>query len=275
MEPFFPPSASLSTIVWVFVVFLAIFHGLFLFLFPLSKIGWKAVDYIWLAAASISIIAATAEVRKTTAAGYREIVQNHLKDDLNAVRSFAASYATGSTFCSPRTKAASSPPNFDAIVAEQQASCAWFAGVHAFLGTIDPGHILTGDQLPAKPHYTLTDLKKIDAEFIEVGTQYNKTVMTKVNLESDAQRSHEEETLLMVAPYLLAIALALRVTKVTGEIRIDCQAQRSATASTPSVIPVEVQEAEGPATPTSEPVEATQPVVEKTDQVDAPPSVKE
>ena len=50
---------------------------------------------------------------------------------------------------------------------------------------------------------------------------YNLVVREHAGLLESQEKSEFERTLAMLSPLLLAVALALRITKVTGEIRLE------------------------------------------------------
>jgi hypothetical protein len=49
--------------------------------------------------------------------------------------------------------------------------------------------------------------------------RYNAAVAERERLSRDAKRTDLELALIIVGPFLLVVALALRVAKVTGELR--------------------------------------------------------
>jgi hypothetical protein len=53
----------------------------------------------------------------------------------------------------------------------------------------------------------------------ETISRYNAAVAQFERLSADARRSDVELTLIVVGPFLLVVALALRIAKVTGEVR--------------------------------------------------------
>ncbi len=51
--------------------------------------------------------------------------------------------------------------------------------------------------------------------------RYNTALADVERLQVEAEKSELELTLAMIAPFLITVAIALRITKVTGEIRLD------------------------------------------------------
>jgi len=66
----FPWFTSHAVLLGIFFGALLVFHVALVRVRPLSSIGWKRVDYIWLSMAIFGLIGATTSIRTTVAKNY-------------------------------------------------------------------------------------------------------------------------------------------------------------------------------------------------------------
>jgi hypothetical protein len=210
--------------VWYFLLF---FVGLLLLahllVFPrnLSKKSWKKVDFIWLGIAAIGLITLTGEVRVTIAKRWIEYDRYPAVWRFEELKSKFA-YADNSYYCMELIRTEYSPDNFDELVIQIRARCSWVKEVHKTLSLFD------ADTLPLIgmdmfPEVTFTDpylLETVNNIKIAV-SDYSDFRESTLNTIAMTESSELEETVFYWSPFLLAIALALRIAKVSGELRYE------------------------------------------------------
>lgn len=214
----FPITASPKWIYGIFFGFLIIFHVLFLKVWPLDKKRWQIVDYLWLGLAVLGLFAGTAQVRKIVAQNQISLENTYMVSTYERLKD-QISFLTSSAVCRKFNRTEYSPKNFDAIQIEYDNVCS-FGGQLNSRTPADPPEdlkVLKLDEHPTVTDGLLTDMLSSVKEkakiYIEARRVYDQTV--------DAQNStYLEIVLTFSAPLLLAIALALRITKVTGELRM-------------------------------------------------------
>jgi hypothetical protein len=217
-QPFFPVTASLTWVLVVFGTCLLVFHVAFVWLWRLGRTGWRVVDYVWLTIAVLGLLAGVAEVRRMFAVaqieGQRSLMLSRYGDLRREVR-----FLSGDVVCRRFVRSEYSPPTFDADQQEYNAVCDFARQLYARM-TAEPPENLESLGLTNRPRVTqrsLTDmLKGLDdyaAWFVKAQNAYSQTVMA-------AERSDLEKTLTAMSPLFLAVALALRITKVTGEFKL-------------------------------------------------------
>lgn len=215
-------SSSTWYLVLTFVGCLVLFHFLLVRWLKLGKVAWKRTEYIWLGFAALGLLGAAAEAR-------RFVAQNQL--DTATIAANAAyeqlrrhvEFGMGPYFCRRFTRSEYSPRNLDEIQKEFDLACRWYT-------------YLNGQLLPTampnfppfdfdKPNYLATvsdsSLTRYFSEFDSLGKHYRDAANKVSILKKQAERSHAEGGLIVIAPFLLAVALALRITKTTGEIRLE------------------------------------------------------
>lgn len=223
MEPFFPIGASLYWVFGAFGVFLIIFH---LILVPRLKVqAWKVVEYIWLGFAALGLFGAVEQVREIAARDQISMFQQRATVALSTLRSLVTIYQSNpGPVCRTFTRSEYSPPQeeFEKIQREYNEACAWFKQV---VSTIPaevpmPPRLIEWASVLQGANFSLGDLKDIIRGIHQQVDYYNGRVGDLLTVYNATQRTTLEETLVFLGPFLLAIALALRITKVTGEMRL-------------------------------------------------------
>ena len=201
-----------------FVVLLLVMHLALVRYSTHSDVFWKKLDYVWLAAATLGIVASSAQLNRTVAQSYLERGE--------AARS-VATYELLRRFldgpfwvCAPRIRTEFSPPDFDAIVQEQQELCQAAKELAMLMPATLPPNIPSLETMGYKP---IGKTAKYEREFVRMleqsaenyriqRTQYHEVVAA-------SKQQGWELMLALLSPLLLAFALALRITKVGGEIK--------------------------------------------------------
>lgn len=211
----------LSNTLWqasaLFVVSLVLFH-IYVFLAKPNSRFLKMIDYWWLAFAALSLVSATSAQRRMIADNQIELSGRRVETNLREVRYFvrsAQTYACDTGWQPPPFPDQKGQQRYDT----RQAACSWFTELnrqaqHSDLMLRDVLQILSRDLPPSLP-------SSWEYEPLSHSVANAKRVLDHdLLLRADAQQDASERLLVFFTPYLLAIALALRVTKVTGELRL-------------------------------------------------------
>jgi len=206
-----------------FIVFLVIFHVWFVRLSPLSSIQWKQIDYIWLTVAFFGIVVSVSENRAMIA---DRILQSkaskHIDFALSQVIAAANSGTSGAVCRTFVTSPASPPPEVMAKTQQEfDAQCIWFKKLVEILkkqtkdskSRIDVIQI-AGPQPAGGSEGAYSWLEQSVAWYNEILEDIEK-------LEKAKDSSNIELLFRLFGPLLIAFALALRITKVAGEIALE------------------------------------------------------
>jgi len=220
--PFF---TSLRVILLVFVGALVIFHVVFVFIAKLDKKAWKWVDYFWLSFALIGLVGQVAESRRITATGFRSMSEAKVESNFRILRDRIDFYANSEAFCRQPVRTASSPPEeeFNRIKLEFDRACAWAKKYASTMPrTVQPpfAEVAWNEFTYAQNEASSVTKGSMDSIHQSVD-DFNLLVREHAGLLESQEKSEFERTLAMLSPLLLAVALALRITKVTGEIRLE------------------------------------------------------
>ena len=213
--------ASLSIVIVVFLVSVVLFHAIFIWFSPLrlTEIGWKRVDYDWLSLAFLSIIGLSGEARQYFAE--RMLPQTEAKLDHIAAEVLELMPNWATIPCDPPfVRSEYSPSNFDEVMVQYGEYCAWLIAKQEELTPV-----IEGRQAVDVTSFAQSSLFPLvaDIEFEEgylrrLLEEYNFSLVELQNFKSESNKSEMEVIIIFFAPVVLAIALALRLTKVSGEI---------------------------------------------------------
>jgi len=214
-----------STSTWVLGVFIAslvLYHVTLVWRWPLGKLAWKRIDYIWLLLALLGIIGATGAARQAVARNWAIVAERGVE---NATRDIGEriEFGTSGAVCRKfeRSTLSSPSPRFESIQSQFDALCAWFreAKRHIPSGPVNERRPLTLSDFGPAPPQILDPwpVASLDTALIE----YNKELAAYSIMSAAAERSGIEWLLALFGPSLLATGLALRITKVTAEIRLE------------------------------------------------------
>lgn len=216
-----PWFTSTLWILGVFLLTLAGFHLVFVRWWPLDKVGWKKVDYLWLSLVVLGLIGGVGSARQEIARGIAASAESRLESAEDLVED-RLSFGQSSVICRTFIRSESSPPPevLDQMQREFDQECAWFRAA--------------SDRLPTTPFVKRQFLRIEDFGNPPSGgdrsaitnleysiRQYNEAVAKVEKISNAAGPSDIEAFIQILGPVLLAIALALRLTKVTGEIRLE------------------------------------------------------
>lgn len=228
-QAYFPPASNIGIVLVVFVVLLISCDLLLVRMFPLSKKVWKRIDYIWLSFAALGLISASAQVRIFVASVELNNCNMRIMSAYDSLHSSITSYAKKPSYlCRTFVRTEFSPPEpeFSNTQNEFNQACAWFQSIAVDL---PPHPSIKQDnihkiQLPNTPFmFRDSSLLQVISELHNQYNRYNEAVMDLEEIKSAQKRSELENILVFLGPWLLAFALALRITKVTGELKYESQ----------------------------------------------------
>ena len=209
-------SARPGYLLLVFLVMLLLLHVVLVSWWKLDDITWKRVDYVWLGAAGLGLLAASAQAE-------RVLAERYLIDQRVATASnysfLRATLANPPGVCVPRTRSDFSPPNFDEIVKEQAQLCEKAREIAARMKPLNdsfPALEQTGYEPVGQGAIHVPDFAR---EMADIADAYRQQQSRYAILVEAAKQSDAELIFVVIGPLLLSFALALRITKVTGEVR--------------------------------------------------------
>lgn len=201
----------------VFVLFLAIFDFALVRLTTHNDIFWKKVDYFWLSAVAVGLLASSAQLNRTMAETYRNGEADRTVTEYGFLRHFLDGQFL---VCLPRHRTEMSPADFDAIVREQQDLCKKANDLAAKLPKVLPADFPTLESMGYAP---IGDSAKYEPNFGKMldglAARYRVRQARYSDLTAATKKSGWEFFVSIMGPLLIAFALALRITKVTGEIK--------------------------------------------------------
>jgi hypothetical protein len=206
-----------------FVVFLIVFDLILVRLLKLDKVAWKRIDYVWLVVAALGLLSTATESRRLLAINELGVVKVRAASEYTFLQ--AEIRSAKNWVCSPFHRTEYSPPNYDEIVQEFSKACNYYDSLLADLSSEPPTNFGRFDlpkniQRPNVKNDSLSDsFIRLD-RYIE---RYNQLSTEHANLIKLNDKTGFERGLTLLGPLLLAFALALRITKVTGEIKLERQ----------------------------------------------------
>jgi hypothetical protein len=220
-------STSFWALLGVLVVSLALLHVALIWVAKIGKVGWKAADYIWLAVAALGLLKLAADSRVFIANNQLTIATDRASWSLNYLRKSLDADAQ-QTLCRKSIRSADSPENFDAMQKEYDAACQWMKQAFSLLPNGDAPPFMsvsfTETNFPVwiDDPVILRTVNDIKRSF----DQYDGTRRNYEQIRSKLGRTGGEELNLALGPLLVCFAIALRITKVTGEILIELRLEK-------------------------------------------------
>lgn len=204
-----------------FLFILVLFHGILVFWLKLDNHSWKKTDYIWLSIAGLGLLAASAQAEtflskiylKNWAVPSTEHEYKVLRSNINEMIN------QGHFLCRGFRKSPNSPDDFDIRVEEYRKLCEQVKSLNKKLPLTvsSPFPSLTDlgyTPLEADRDYVAGEMKQFEA-YVE---RYQKARSTWEALHESGERSSLEDFFTVLGPLMLTISLALRITKVSGEL---------------------------------------------------------
>jgi len=210
-------SATPLYLLLIFVALLVAFDLILVRWRKIDDVAWKKVDYYYLGAAAVGILSLSGQAESVLAQRYATTVGRWADSQYSAFHNMLGEAASFG-LCIPRERGPGSPDDFDAIVADQRRLCSQSIELAKVLPKALPPSVPTLESMGYKP----------------LGpANHGQGFVEQVNLQAESYRHlqarHAEMTMALqedgwklvykiIGPLFLALALALRITKVTGEI---------------------------------------------------------
>jgi hypothetical protein len=217
--PFF---AQTKWVLAIFILSLLFFHWLLICHYHLSKAAWKKIDYIWLGIGALGLISAVEVPRNAVSENLLSLAEIRMGGALEMLN-WTAKFGTSGAICRTfvRSEVSLPEPEFSNAQKEYDATCSWFSQVIPMLPTKleELSEPIAMNKFPPIPSVSdqapVWCFKQFRREILNV----NQNFATIIQLQENMKRNFFEELLHMLGPMLLAIAIALRITKVTGELK--------------------------------------------------------
>lgn len=219
MYDFSPWHASKFVIFLVFIVSLIIFHLCLILKWQLSSISWKQVDYIWLLMAFLGIMGAIASNRQMMASTQVAYAELRLKSAQSDVMG-RAQFGLSNVVCGKFLHTEYSPPleDFNRMQKEHSEQCEWFKALNEKLGKISTPYMqpmriadLVGIRPQGGSAFAYENFDKAIENYNAAFKEYQAAVY-------ETEATLFELILKQLGPLLIALALSLRITKVSAEI---------------------------------------------------------
>ena len=225
-DSFMPLSASPRVVLGVFAALLIGFDILLVRCLKLGKVAWKRVDYIWLGVGALGLIGAVGQVRMASASAQLTMQESRAAAALNLVKGLAELYAKDpGAICRTFVRSEYSPPpeEFQRAQNEYDAACAWAKQMTDNLAkrASSPPEPIDRASLPSRPVVSDGGLRDMFRGLDNQFEYFEQNMDAYRALREKSQQTPIEQGLVFLGPFLLAAALAVRITKVTGEIALE------------------------------------------------------
>ena len=219
-EPFLIRLSSTPLYLLIAFLFLSLFLDLVLVRWwKLSDTAWKKVDYVWLATALLGVLGSSTQAGRFIGANYSKNNQSTLMSAYSELRS-ALRFGIDAGVCPATSQRSPASPLNVEVEREYEMLCERYKVLFAKLPTELPNPPQRLDQLgftvPQGNRRLVgpyLDMLKARADWYEGIRQ------DMARWEAAATEGDFEGLLLILGPLLIAFAVALRVTKVTGELK--------------------------------------------------------
>ncbi|MGF6368351.1 hypothetical protein OKW40_001101 [Paraburkholderia sp. RAU6.4a] len=224
----FPWVASKVVLCAVFFISLLLFHIIFVYAPPtrLGKRGLKIIDYFYLGAGSLGLLGSIATNRVDIAKNMLSLANDR---EEFAYRQVVESISTDLPLiiCRKFVPSELSPPNLSETKRQYDLACDWLKDLRTKIPSVtpqDPDEVIALNKAwVTKPKIDdpalIDNLKEGDIYIADFNARYKELEY----LNGQGKTSELEDVLHILAPFFIAIAVALRVTKVTGELKIDAE----------------------------------------------------
>lgn len=181
--------------------------------FNMCRLKWKHLDYVWPILAGVGLLGAVSEIRSSVADDWAQTETTRALASIEAIENLSL-HKLKSDICSGL-----SPLNGSSIYHE---SCSWFLNV---------AQTLNQTNIESLPTLQLSDFPTLDfdSELIEDDViwiesrllEYQEHKRNLENTQAAKLKQPFERSLWYFGPYLICIAIALRLTKVTAELKLE------------------------------------------------------
>jgi hypothetical protein len=215
-----------SSACWLIVYFLGflfLFHAWLVFWKPIGELGWKYVDYFWLLFALVGVVGQAAQIRQQWYSSAHEISNFRVASTLMSLKR-TANLSIGSAVCRTFTRSEASPKDLERVQAEYNLACSEFSRLtKEIIANSDSRDVAYLDMMDvSQTRAKLSDptLVKILQSLESDHRAFVTALKERAEARHRAGRTSTEAVLVIFSPFLFLLALALRITKVTGEIRL-------------------------------------------------------
>ncbi|HST78965.1 MAG TPA: hypothetical protein VLN58_10795, partial [Verrucomicrobiae bacterium] len=207
----------------LFALFLIGFDLVLVRWLKIGKTGWKRADYFWLAFAALGLLGAVSHARQRVASGQTPYAEMRATATFERLRDLTKSYSQTSIICRKFVRSQYSLPleDFDRTQREFDATCQWFKSIFEALPAAPPKDEIARATLPSEPSVSQPDLVQFISSFDLALDEFNRALRGEKFLRENSHETDSDFTMALLTPILLAAALALRITKVTGELKLD------------------------------------------------------
>jgi len=200
--------------IWVsiiFVVILIALHGWLVVWKPLDMQQWKLVEYVWVSLAVVSTLGLVDEARRYKAELDADVNFTRIERDINSIENWFSVYRI--------------------FACEEQADNLEYKGLCDWVTIKDADlKLILEDEEAIAPDIRLNILNgigndnvRLTASEVEIISglviDYGQSKSAYIDNVEISKASKVQRFLISLAPILFAIALALKMTKVTGEYR--------------------------------------------------------
>jgi len=210
-------ASNTGWVIGIFIFFTILLHILFIIWFPLSPRIWKMADYLWLSLVFLSLLGLVGEAKQFRAETAHNEKEWDATQSLNDVRNWFSNYQI--FIC----EEAKNRKNRKTGATDYYELCQWLEGRINDLNLMrkDPDRHpeLAPSLIRGLARYTTIIPQPEQEILISRMAKYNeKRALNLANIKA-LQRSGIQQLMVIIAPVMFALALAIRFTKVTAEYR--------------------------------------------------------
>ena len=211
----------------ILLVLVVLCHATILGLLKLDKVGLKRLDYFWLGIAAIGLIKTAGDTRAWWATSQLPSAARRLDFSIGELQSRVVQNPPrylSTEFI--RTEYSPPEPEFSNVQAQYRRAWEWVKSLPPHL-PVSPGPPYPKiDFAKAPPPDGITDPNvESTVQWIQrLLNEYESRRKEYEVLMTEVKRTDGEAMYLVFGPILLCLALAIRITKVTGEIRMERKA---------------------------------------------------
>ena len=211
-------ASNIYWVVGIFIFFTLALHLLFVFWFPISLRAWKLADYLWLTLAFLSTLGLVGEAKQFRAENSHYESEWRTSQSLNDVRGWYINYQI--YICSE----AETLKDKSLKDTDYHKLCEWLEMRINDLNLLQKSAVNYPELPPSLTeglsHYS-TIIPPLEQKILKHRIA-NYTEKRTTNMENikDSKKSTLQMIILIMAPIMLAFALAIRFTKVTAEFKL-------------------------------------------------------